>query len=111
MGSPFRHAGHHREHRLGTVEGLHLTFLIDAEHHRFIRRVVIQADHVDDFPTNSGSLDNLKLSVRCGLSPKSRQIRPTVDLDKPDRAAIDVRDQCVALFGVCSNVAVTTAST
>src|SRR4051812_22139466 len=61
--------------------------------------------------TNSGSDDNLKLSLRCGLSSKSRQIRPIVDLDKPERCAIDARDQWVALAGICSNVATTTSST
>src|SRR6266540_811488 len=61
--------------------------------------------------TNSGSVDSLKVSTRCGLSPNLRQIRPIVDLLSPERAAIDVRDQCVAFPGVSSSVATTTAST
>src|SRR6266568_857371 len=61
--------------------------------------------------TNSGSVDSLKVSARCGLSPKARQIRPIVDLLSPDLAAIDLRDQWVALLGVSSSVATTTAST
>src|SRR5215210_1940306 len=61
--------------------------------------------------TNSGSLDSLNVSVRCGLRSKAFQIRPIVVLDSPDRLAIDARDQCVALTGVCSNVATTTSST
>ena len=60
---------------------------------------------------SSGSADSLNPSVRCGWSPKSRQIRPTVDLESPDRRAIDARDQCVALVGVCSSVATITSST
>src|SRR5450631_4222364 len=63
------------------------------------------------FSTNSGSDDSLKPPARCGLRPKSRQIRPTVDFDSPDLAAIDFRDQCVAFCGVCSSVATTTSST
>ena len=35
------------------------------------------------FSTNSGSLDSLKESARCGLSSNARQIRPIVDLDQP----------------------------
>ena len=62
------------------------------------------------FSTSSGSDDNLKVPVRCGLRSKSRQIRPMVDFDRPLRAAIDARDQCVAFFGVCSSVVTTTSS-
>jgi hypothetical protein len=40
-----------------------------------------------------------------------RQIRPIVDLDSSDLAAIDVRDHCVAFFGDSSNVATITSST
>src|SRR4029453_15313880 len=61
--------------------------------------------------TNNGSLDSLKVSARCGWRPKSRQIRPIVDFDNPDRSAINLRDQCVAFFGVSSRVATTTSST
>jgi hypothetical protein len=53
----------------------------------------------------------LKLSVRCGLRPKVRQIRPIVDLLSPDLSAICLRDQWVASVGVSSSVATTTAST
>src|SRR6266536_2654643 len=63
------------------------------------------------FSTNSGSVDSLKVSARCGLSPKARQIRPTVDLLSPDLSAICLRDQWVASLGVSSSVATTTAST
>src|SRR6266853_3152863 len=38
-------------------------------------------------------------------------MRPIVDFDSPDLAAIDMRDQWVASFGVSSSVATTTAST
>src|SRR3954453_21069888 len=60
--------------------------------------------------TNSGSVDSLNVSTRCGLSSNLRQIRPIVDFDNPLRLAIDARDQCVAFVGVCSNVATTTSS-
>jgi hypothetical protein len=45
------------------------------------------------------------------LRSKRRQIRPIVDLDRPDFSAIDARDQCVASFGVSSSVAAITSST
>ena len=63
------------------------------------------------FSTNSGSLDSLTSSLRCGCSSTAFQIRPIVDLDSPVRSAIDVRDQCVAWAGVDSRVATTTSST
>ena len=49
MRAPFGHARHHRQHRLGPVQRLDLAFFIDAEHHGLVRRVVVQADDVDDF--------------------------------------------------------------
>ena len=49
--------------------------------------------------------------MRCGSRPKSRQIRPIVDLLSPVRSAIFARDQWVAFFGVDSSVATTTSST
>jgi hypothetical protein len=55
--------------------------------------------------------DGLNPSLRWGLRPKSRQIRPIVDLLSPDFFAIDVRDQWVAFFGLDSDVATTTSST
>jgi len=63
------------------------------------------------FSTNSGSVESLKLSARCGLRPKSFQIRPIVDRDRPDLAAIEDCDQCVALRGFDSSVATITSST
>jgi hypothetical protein len=46
-----------------------------------------------------------------GLSSNARQIRPTVDFDRPLRSAIEARVQCVAVSGVDSNVATKTSST
>jgi hypothetical protein len=48
VGAPFGHAGHHRQHRLGPVERLDLGLLVHAQHHGPLRRVVVEADHIDD---------------------------------------------------------------
>ena len=37
------------------------------------------------FSTNSGSVESLKVSCRCGCSPKARQMRETAVCDKPLR--------------------------
>src|SRR5512142_825480 len=63
------------------------------------------------FSTNNGSLDSLNVSVRCGCNPNACQIRPIVDRDKPERAAILRLDQCVAFSGADSSVSTTTRST
>ena len=34
VGAPLGHAGHHRQHRLGPVQRLHLRLLVHAQHHR-----------------------------------------------------------------------------
>ena len=48
MAAALGHAGHHRQHRLGPVQRLDTRFLVHAQHHRVLRRVVVQADHIDD---------------------------------------------------------------
>jgi len=53
----------------------------------------------------------LNPSLRWGCRPKSFQIRPIVEADSPDLAAIEERDQWVAFFGVDSSVATSTSST
>src|SRR5207245_2851517 len=39
--------------------------------------------------TNSGSVDSLKVSLRCGWRENARQMRCTVETDKPEALAIE----------------------
>ena len=112
VGAPLGHAGHHRQHRLGPVQGLDLALLVDAQHHRPLGRVVVQPDHVDDLLHEQrigGQLERVgpvRLEFEVPPDPPDRRLR------QPGlRSAIDARDQCVALAGVCSSVATTTSST
>src|SRR3954452_22870968 len=50
--------------------------------------------------TNSGSLESLNVSERCGWRPKAVQIRRMVVCEKPVAAAIERIDQWVASTGV-----------
>ena len=61
--------------------------------------------------TNSGSVDNLKVSARCGCRPKARQMRCTLEVEMPLLRAIARELQWVAPSGMVSRVATTTAST
>jgi hypothetical protein len=61
--------------------------------------------------TKYGSVDSLKVSERWGCRPKARQIRDTVDWERPSSLAIALVDQCVAFLGVDSSVRFTTAAT
>jgi hypothetical protein len=56
-------------------------------------------------------VDSLKVSTRCGLSPKARQIRLIADCDMPSWRARLGGDQCVASLGVISSVITSTCST
>jgi hypothetical protein len=60
---------------------------------------------------NSGSLESLKLSARCGCSPKARQIRLIEVWLMPIERAIERVDQWVASVGFVSRVFTITAST
>src|SRR3546814_1137850 len=54
--------------------------------------------------TNSGSVDSLNVSDRCGCRPNAPQIRRMVVCDSPDLAAMERIDQCVASLGVVFSV-------
>ena len=46
VGAPLGLAGPHRQQRLGAVQRLDLALLVDAQHHRAIRRIEIEPDDV-----------------------------------------------------------------
>jgi hypothetical protein len=52
------------------------------------------------FSTKNGSVESLKLRLRCGLIPKELQTRWTVDLDAPVSPAKSLQLQWVASFGL-----------
>src|SRR5438874_2479485 len=60
--------------------------------------------------TNSGSADSLKVSLRCGWRENARQMRCTVEIDKPEALAIERVLQWVAAAGIVSNVVITTSA-
>ena len=100
--------------RRGEIAGLRwedVDLLVNREDQRLFRGSRYSPTTSRTLSMNCGSLDSSKVSTRCGLSPKVFHIRPMVDFDSPDCAAIDVRDQCVALAGVASNVLTITSST
>ena len=56
MGAPLDLTGTHWQQRLGAIEGLDLTLLIDADDPRLLRRVQLQADDIAYF------LDELRIT-------------------------------------------------
>src|SRR5207253_4443535 len=60
--------------------------------------------------TKRGSVDSLKVSLRCGWRENARQMRCTVETDKPEAFAIERVLQWVAAAGLVSNVVVTTSA-
>src|SRR5207253_9037071 len=63
------------------------------------------------FSTKNGSVDNLKVSTRCGCNENARQMREMADCDIRVAWAMVRVDQCVPCGGVDSNVRVIRAST
>jgi len=61
--------------------------------------------------TNSGAVDSLKVSLRCGCKPNAAQIRRIVVCDSPVAAAIERIDQWVASLGVVFSVRSITSAT
>jgi hypothetical protein len=56
------------------------------------------------FSTYNASVERLKVSLRCGCSPKARQMRWTVDGPKPAALAMARNDQWVAPGDAASGV-------
>ena len=52
----------------------------------------------------------MKVSLQCGWSENARQMRCTVEIDKPEASAIERVLQWVAAAGILSNVVVTTSA-
>ena len=89
----------HRQQRLRAIERLNLRFLIQAEHHRVFGRVHVQPDDVAHFFDQSGSFDNLNVSLRCGWSPNARARCAGRLFPRPLAFAIPRLLQCVAPRG------------
>ena len=69
--APLRHAGHHRQYRLGPIQCLHAGFLVHTQHHRMFGRIVIQANDIDDL------VDELRIGAEefAGSSAEHRPYR------------------------------------
>ena len=82
-----------------------------------IHRARFRVSRSGEIPATAGPATSSRRGSASGqVVPRScstpvRQIRPIVDFDKPERSAIDARDQCVAFLGVDSSVATITPST
>ena len=111
VSAPLGHAGHHREHRLGPVQGLDLVLLVHAQDHGLIRRVVVEADDVDDLlheqrvGAHLEPVDQVRLEAGLAPDPPDRGLRQAAAAGhrgpRPVRRA----------RGSSSRVAVTTSST
>ena len=89
-----RPLGRQRQAELGGFERLTLAFLIAAQHQRVVRRVEIETDHVQNFSLNRGSLDNLKVFIRCGLISLPDQMRCTELAERRRGGPSDVLQRC-----------------
>ena len=63
------------------------------------------------FSAESGSVESLKLSARCGRRPEARQARPTVAADGPEASATVRRLHCVPPSGRSASVRSGSAAT
>ena len=112
VGALLRDAGPHRQHRRGAVQRLDLGFLVHAEHHRLVRRVQVQPDHVADLgvqPRVGGELEALRPPrLQAPFPPDVRDFT----LEMPSSAASSRDDQCVtpSRSGGGSSVASTIAT-
>jgi hypothetical protein len=81
------------------THGVGLVRAVVVHHQCFGRRIQIKTDDVSDFLDKQRIGGSLKVSVRCGCSPKACQMRTTAVCDKPLASAIRRLLQCVAPSG------------
>jgi hypothetical protein len=78
----------HRQHGLRAIERLNLRLLVDAEDEACVGGCMYRPMISRTFSISSGSVDSVKLSVRCGWRSNARQICCTVVRPKPLAFAI-----------------------
>jgi len=90
----------HRQAGLGTVEGLDLTLLVEAEHDSVGRRIDVEPDHLLELVGEFGIVGNLEGAHPMRLqSMPPFQIRRTEEGLIPAAWAIVGAGQCVASWG------------
>jgi hypothetical protein len=81
MGAALRHAGHHRQDRLGAVQRLDLGLLVHAQHDRGVWRVQVQAHHVvhlvheQRIGRQLEGVDQVRLEAEAPPDPPDRRFR------------------------------------
>ncbi len=107
-------AGAHGQAGLGAVERLALGLLVETEHHRPLRRVVVESDDIDELVLEVGVVGDLEgvdlPRLEVVVPPDS--IRATDSLPIPKRLATVRVVQCVDVSsGVSFSVTRTTSAT
>ena len=67
MGTGADMADAQRQSGLRAFQGLTLAFLVATRHQRFVRRVEIQPNNIQNFSSKRGSLDSLKVFIVMSL--------------------------------------------
>ena len=73
----------HRQHRLGSVERLHLGFLIHAQHERMIRGIQVKPDDIAHLLDEEGVGRELETPGAMGLQPEEREVAVHGGLRQP----------------------------
>jgi hypothetical protein len=111
VGAPLGLGRGHRQDRLGAVESLDLTLLVDRQDDGSLWRGQVQPDDIPDLLHEVRVGGQLERVGAVGFNLNARQIRLTADWDIPAASAIPRVLQWVALAGLVSRVLVTTRST
>ena len=91
----------HRQHRLGTVQGLDLAFFVDADHHGTLRWIGIDANHVTDLGVQLGvgretePLHPMWLQTELAPQRRVRSWLMAMPRCRPNQSASRRADQCV----------------
>jgi hypothetical protein len=111
VASPRRLAGAQRQHRLAAVERLDQGFFAHSQHDGMLGRRDIETHHVAHLGHEVRVGRELERLHPVRLQAEARQMRCTLETDKPPAFAMPRELQCVAFLGTLSKVVTITAST
>ena len=77
MGDSLHVSQPHRQHWLSAIKSLHLSFLVNAQHHCFVRGIEVEADDISDLLDKERISRDLEVLLPVGL--EGTYLQPAVD--------------------------------
>lgn len=102
VGLPLRYFAEERQHWARPIERLHAALFVDAEDHRVVGRIQVEADDIASFSTPFRARNRIHF-VRTDNIPQTEIFEGTGDADQQDHAWVKMCDRALD-FGSCTRI-------